>query len=486
MIMSFAEYAGYDALGLAKLVREAEVTPQELLQVAQLAARKIDPELSFLVAETAGYAEQQCRRGLPDGPFSGVPFLRKDTPGAMRGIPTDAGCKLGEGLTSDAIDNMMSRLLQTGLVIFGRSSAPSFSASITTEPAYRQPTRNPWNKAHSPAGSSGGSAAAVAAGVVPIAQAGDAGGSTRVPAHATGTFGFKPSRNLVPIGPFFGESAFGFSVAGVITRTVRDTAATFDAIAGPDSGCRYYTPKPEQPFLDLLGHEPKKLRIAVNRRPMNGGAVEATCLEAVDGAASLLSDMGHCVEEVDAPTVQEGFVNAMLTTWSAYVAAGVDVLERSTGRFASADTLEPSIFAMSERGRRHSALDVLAALDEVNVLSRAFGTFFEKWDMILEPVSQKLAPAIGDIPGNEAGISAEDFFAYSMRYMGFSMRINAIGVPAVSVPWLVGDEGLPANVHLIAPFGNDALCLQMAHVLEQANPWVDRRPPIHVCSDRVK
>src|SRR3954463_6665079 len=259
--MAFKEYGNYDAVGLAELVRKKDVTARELLDEAIARTAKVDPQINAVVVKHYDYAERQIENGLPDGPFTGVPFLLKDLD-LLEGTRTTSGASALKDFVADHSGTLARRFLAAGLSIFGKSASPEFGLMPTTESRLHGPTRNPWNLAHSSGGSSGGAAAAVAARILPVAHASDGGGSIRIPASACGLFGMKPTRARNPLGPAFGDALSGLAVEHAVTRPVRDSAALLDATSGPDIGDPYWAPPPSRPFLHEIKAQPTKLRIA--------------------------------------------------------------------------------------------------------------------------------------------------------------------------------------------------------------------------------
>src|SRR4051812_24980608 len=294
--MAFKEYGNYDAVGLAELVRNKDVTANELLDEAIARTAKVDPEINAVVVKHYDYAERQISRGLPDGPFTGVPFLLKDLD-LLAGTRTTFGTSVYKDNVADRTGTLAQRFLNSGVTIFGKSSSPEFGLMPTTEPRSFGPTRNPWNSAHSSGGPSGGAGAAVAARILPVAHASDGGGSIRIPASASGVFGLKPSRARNPLGPDRGEGWGGFSCGHVVSLSVRDSAAMLDAVHGPESSSPYVAPPPERPFAQEVGRDPGKLRIAFTDKSPYGEAIDPEIAAAVRDVAALLEGLGHHVEE---------------------------------------------------------------------------------------------------------------------------------------------------------------------------------------------
>src|SRR5271168_270657 len=292
--MTFKEYGNYDAVGLADLVRNKEVSAKELLDEAVARTAKVDPQINAVVVKHYDYAERQIENGLPDGPFTGVPFLLKDLD-LLQGTRTTFGASIYKDNVADHTGTLAQRFLNAGLTIFGKSSSPEFGLMPTTESRLHGPTRNPWNLAHSSGGSSGGAGAAVAARILPVAHASDGGGSIRIPASASGVFGLKPTRARNPLGPDRGEGWSGFSCGHVLSISVRDSAAMLDAIHGAEPSSPYVAPPPERPFAQEVGRDPGRLRIAFTDRSPYGDAIDSEIAAAVRDVAALLAALGHHV-----------------------------------------------------------------------------------------------------------------------------------------------------------------------------------------------
>src|SRR5437016_7859990 len=304
MHMAFKEYGNYDAVGLAELVRKKEVSARELLDEAIARTAKVDPEINAVVVKHYDYAERQIERGLPDGPFTGVPFLLKDLD-LLEGTRTTSGASILKDFVADHSGTLAQRFLDTGVSVFGKSASPEFGLMPTTESRLHGPTRNPWSLDHSAGGSSGGAAAAVAARILPVAHASDGGGSIRIPASASGVFGMKPTRARNPLGPDRGEGWGGFGVGHVVSISVRDSAVMLDAIHGPEPSSPYVAPPPERPFSQEVARDPGQLRIAFTDKSPYGEPIDREIATAVRDVATLLATHGHHVEERAPPLVAD-------------------------------------------------------------------------------------------------------------------------------------------------------------------------------------
>src|SRR5580700_5739115 len=328
--MAFSEYGRYDGVGLAELVRNKQVRPEELLDEAIARTAKVDPEINAVVVKHYDYAERQIERGLPDGPFAGVPFLLKDLE-LLEGTRTTSGASVYKDNVADHTGTLALRFLKAGVTIFGKSSSPEFGLMPTTDPRLFGPTRNPWNLAHSSGGSSGGAAAAVAARIVPVAHASDGGGSIRIPASASGVFGLKPTRARNPLGPERGEAWSGFSCGHVLSISVRDSAVMLDAVHGPEPSSPYVAPSPQRPFAEEVGRDPGRLRIAFTDRSPYGDTIDPEIAAATLEVAALLAGLGHDVEQ-RAPALAADPAAVMATIVAANTALSVRFAEQRFGR----------------------------------------------------------------------------------------------------------------------------------------------------------
>src|SRR3954467_8434813 len=328
--MAFSEYGSYDGMGLAELVRKKQVSAGELLDEAIVRTAKIDPQINAVVVKHYDHAHRQIEKGLPDGPFSGVPFLLKDLE-LLEGTRTTWGASIYNDYVADHTGTLAQRFLDSGVTIFGKSSSPEFGLMPTTESRLFGPTRNPWNLAHSSGGSSGGAGAAVAARILPVAHASDGGGSIRIPASASGVFGLKPSRARNPLGPDRGEGWGGFACGHVLSISVRDSAAMLDAVHGPEPSSPYVAPAPERPFAEEVGRDPGRLRIAFTDKSPYGDAIDAEIAAATRKVAALLAGLGHHVEE-RAPSLAADPAAVMSTIVAANTAFNVRLAEQRFGR----------------------------------------------------------------------------------------------------------------------------------------------------------
>src|ERR1700674_5425444 len=379
--MAFREYGNYDGMGLAELVRKKQVTPKELLDEAIARTAKVDPQINAVVVKHYDYAQAQIDKGLPAGPFTGVPFLLKDLE-LLEGTRTTSGASIYKDNVADHTSTLARRFLDAGVAIFGKSSSPEFGLMPTTEPRLFGPTRNPWNLAHSSGGSSGGAGAAVAARILPVAHASDGGGSIRIPASASGVFGLKPTRARNPIGPERGEGWGGFSCGHVVSISVRDSAAMLDAIHGPEPSSPYVAPAPERPFAQEVGRDPGRLRIAFTDKSPYGDAIDPEIAAAVRDVAKLLAGLGHHIEERAPPLAADPAV-VIATIVAANTALSVRLAEQRLGREMTDSDFEVLTLASAHNAQKASATDYVAAQLGAFAISRGLASFFETCDVFL-------------------------------------------------------------------------------------------------------
>ncbi|HEY0302685.1 MAG TPA: amidase, partial [Rhizomicrobium sp.] len=400
----------------------------------------------------------------------------KDIGATVAGVPQELGCALARGLTPSIDSELTRRLRAAGLVIVGRSATPELGGTFTTEPKTTGATRNPWDLTRSVGGSSGGGAAAVASGAIPIAHAGDSAGSIRVPAHCCGVFGLKPTRGRNPTGPQAGEVNAGLTVAHVLTRTVRDSAAVLDATAGPDAGCRYATPAPDGTFLSAVRRAPRRLRIAVSPGSPLSSRVCAEVGDAAHATAALCAQLGHDVEEAGPAFDAEMFVETLKTIWCANIYHSVRKLAAATGRKADRTTLEASTLAMARFGAEISSDAYLGALDQMNAISRQIGAFFETYDILVTPTLSQVAPKLGAVDADAPVTDITRYLADLLGLAAFTAQYNMTGQPAMTMPLHRSAAGLPIGTQMVGRYAAEETLFSLAGQLEQALPWRDRHP----------
>jgi amidase len=477
--MAFKDYDNFDAVGLADLVKKREATPQELLAEAIERTARLDPHINAVVVKHYDYAEGQIGNGLPDAPFTGVPFLLKDLD-LLEGTRTTFGASVFKDNVADHTNTLARRFLDAGLTIFGKSSSPEFGLLPTTESRLHGPTRNPWNLAHSSGGSSGGAAAAVAARILPVAHASDGGGSIRIPASACGVFGLKPTRARNPIGPDRGEGWAGFSCGHVVSISVRDSAVMLDTICGPELSSPYYAPPRERPFADEVGRDPGKLRIAFTDKSPYGEAIDPEIAAAVQTTARLLAGLGHHVEE-RAPELPADPAAVMGTITGANTALSVRQAEQRFGRAMTDEDFEILTLASAQNAQKTSGTDYVAAQIAAFQISRALAAFFANYDVFLCPTLCAPPLRLGELETMSRDLS--HIAPTLRRYMPGTSMFNMSGQPAMSVPLAWNSAGLPLGMMFAGRFGDEAALFRLAAQLEQERPWRARIPPI--CAKRA-
>src|SRR3981081_2431897 len=381
--MAFKEYGSYDGVGLPDLVRKKKVSARELLDEAIARTAKVDPQINAVVVKHYDYAQRQIDKGLPDGPFTGVPFLLKDLD-ILEGTRTTSGASIYKDNVADHTSTLAQRFLKAGVTIFGKSSSPEFGLMPTTESRLFGPTRNPWNLEHSSGGSSGGAGAEVAARIFHVAHASGGGVSIRIPASASGVFGLKPTRARNPLGPDRGEGWGGFSCGHVVSVSVRDSGAMLDAIHGPEPSSPYAASPPERPFLEEVGRDPGRLRIAFTDKSPYGDAIDAEIAAATRETAALLSGLGHHVEE-RAPALAADPAAVMSTIVAANTALSVRFAEQRFGRTMTERDFEILTLASAYNAQKATATDYVAAQLSAFQISRGLATFFQTCDVFLCP-----------------------------------------------------------------------------------------------------
>lgn len=479
-MLTLSEYCARDGLGLAELVRAGEVTAAELLTVALDGLERLDPQLNATVTVLREQATREVAAGLPSGPFTGVPFVIKELVLHAAGVPMQMGSRLAQGLALPYDTELMARFRRAGLVTIATTATPEFGYNATTEPLAHGPTRNPWDLQRSSGGSSGGSAALVSAGVLPVAHASDGGGSIRIPAACCGLVGLKPTRGRVPTGPDYGDPLSGLGVEFALTRSVRDAAALLDAVAGPDPGAPHWAQGPEGSFSQELARPPGRLRIAWMARPLSGVAVDPACITALHATVKLLESLGHELVEATPQVDGEALLMATCRVWAANTAYWMAGLAAATGRQICEDTVEATSLACYRLGSQISAGELLRALDVFVAVSRAVGRFFTQYDVVLSPTLASPALPLGVLDANAPGLDAEAWTRQVFAFTPFTSLYNTTGQPAVSLPLAHSPDGLPIGMQFAGRFAEEATLLRLARQLEQAQPWHDQRPPVHL------
>lgn len=468
------ETAELDGMAQAELVRKKDLKPVELVDAAIERIEKMNPKLNAVVTKLFAEAREKAAAGLPEGPFQGVPFLLKDLLAALAGVPLSMGSALTRVFLPQEDSELVKRLKKAGLVILGKTNTPEFGILPTTEPKVFGPCRNPWDPGRTPGGSSGGSAAAVASRMVPMAHGNDGGGSIRIPASCCGLFGLKPTRARNPLGPNFGDLMSGLVVEHGLTISVRDSAALLDATCGPDTGDPYWAPPPKGPFLQEVGRPPGMLRIAFATAAPGGFPVHPDCAKAVEEAVALCEDLGHRLQEASPPLDHELMNGAFMVIWSSGCASTLEGISRLTGMRISPEYVEPTTWALYEIGRCQSAANYLLAVNTLQQLSREVARFFQEFDLWLTPTLAEPPLPLGSFePTPQDPLQG---LRRAAHFVPFTPLCNMTGQPAMSVPLYWNKEGLPIGVHFAARFGEEATLFRLAAQLEQARPWGRRKP----------
>jgi amidase len=480
------DLAFLDATAQAELVERGDLTPLDLVDAAINRVEKVNPELNAVIHPLFDRARAAARGDLPPGLFRGVPAVVKDLDGSSAGDPSHLGNRLLKAVawTDDHDSYLFAKLRAAGFVFVGKTNTPELGLQPTTEPLSHGPTRNPWDTGRGPGGSSGGSATAVAAGMVPVGHAGDGGGSIRIPASACGIFGLKPSRGRVSLGPDAGESWAGMVQRHVVTRSVRDSAAVLDAVAGEMPGDPYTAPPPVRPFAHEVGADPGNLRIGLRTNaPGDMVDVHPDCVAAAEDAARLLESLGHTVDAGSpAPLDEPDLMGMFMTIISTWVVKDLEEIACRAGREVGPDDVEPLTWAYAEMGRTHSGVQYVNAVNAMHAWSRRVAAWWtpaegDGHDLLLTPTMAEPPPLLGDlVPPADNPLHGA---ARATPFATFTAPFNVTGQPAMSVPLQWSGDGLPVGAQLVAASGREDVLIRVASQLETARPWADRRPPVH-------
>ncbi len=481
--MNLSEYSKYDALGLADLLRTKEITPKELALLAIEGIEKVNPEINAVIETFHDKIDDLEETVSTDGPLGGVPFLLKDIGCTEAGRRQEQGSRLMEGFVADHDSFLMTRFKGAGLINLGRTTTPEFALSSSAESVFTGDTRNPWDLGLMAGGSSGGAAASVAAGIVPVAHASDGAGSIRIPASCCGLVGLKPSRARVTSGPGGAEPLFGLAVEFILSRSVRDSAALLDLVQGPGIGDPYIILAPERPFLEEIGASPGKLRIAYTAEPWSEFPVDDEIADAVESVAEKLQTMGHEIQQASPSFDYETYLHATVPFWCADLPSEFEHYSGITGRPISLDYLEPVTLAFYEYGKQLSASDLANAHATFNQIRRNIGRFFQPYDVLITPTLSLLPQPIGKYSQNTRGMDAIEFFKLCDTINQHLPLFNLTGQPAISLPLCQSESGLPIGIQFISHFGDEATLFRLASSLEREMPWSDRKPPVHVSMD---
>jgi amidase len=462
------------AVDLAALVRAGNTTPRELVESALRRIEALDGAINAFVEVDGDRALAAAGEVAPgdERPFAGVPIaIKANVP--VEGLCMNMGSRFLAGHRPDHSAYLVRRLREAGFVVVGVTNMPEFGILPTTEPRHTGPTHNPWDRERTPGGSSGGSAAAVAAGMVPLAHGNDGGGSIRVPASCCGLVGLKPSRGRVSRGPDLGESFL--TGDGVLTRTVTDTAVGMDVLSGYEVGDATWAPRPAEPYVTAMRRDPGRLRIAMTAANPLGIDADPECVRGLHSAAQLLGELGHDVADVAPPFPGRDVLELFVKVFGPQVSLGVSYGEYLAGRPPEDDEIEPLSRAMFDQAQHTTSIGYLAAIAQLQALARGLVAFFAEYDLLLTPALAERPLRIGDCNG--LGSEPMRDLARSGRFTPYTALFNVTGQPAISLPVGFGEDGLPTAIQLVGrPLSEDTL-LQVAAQVETARPWAHQRPP---------
>ncbi|RVP45349.1 amidase [Sinorhizobium medicae] len=479
--MRLNEYVKFDATGLASLVNSGEVASTELTQLAREAYEQINPSINAVIefyddAEAVGAADA--------GPFNGVPFLRKDIGPTEAGRLQEMGSRLFKGNRPQIESFFFRRARDAGLRIVGRTATTEFGTSGMSESMLHGVTRNPWDLTRTTGGSSAGAAAAVAAGITPIAHGGDGGGSIRVPASWCGLVGLNPSRGRISGGPNNQDGSFGMSRPFVLCRTVRDMAAALDVFSGPHPGDPFIIAQPIRPYTQELSQATGSLRVGVARTKWGAVDIEPQILHALESTASLLIELGHSVVDIKPPYASTEYITVLLAGWC-FTSRWLEAAAREIGRNIDADTIEEINLRLYSTGRDREKTGAYELHEALRKMRFAVGEATQGFDILLTPTMPAVAPQPGGIYSTtNPTLSAEEYLAADAALYQFLGVFNVTGQPSVSLPLAQSDDGLPIGLQIVGRFGDEATLVRVARDLEEANPWSYRRPGGAVASCR--
>ncbi len=459
----------------ARLIRQGEVSPAEMLEAAIAAIEKFNPQLNAVVLPMYDIARQAIKTLRGDEPFGGVPLLLKDMCAEYGGTPLTEGSRFLKGYISPHDSELVARYRRAGFIVVGKTNSPEFASKPTTEPELYGATRNPWDLTRSPGGSSGGAGAAVAAGMVAVAHANDGGGSTRLPASVCGLVGLKATRGRNPLGPDYGDvGGAGLLSEHVVTRSVLDSALLLDVTAGADLGAPHFPPPPLRSFASEVGVDPGRLRIAFSTQPITPTPVHADCQNGVRDIAALCASLGHHVEEAKPQVDGEHFNEFFTTIWLGMVTWMIRDWSARLGRTPSPDYFEKHTWKMFEFGQQLRAADFLKAVHDMQRFAREVAPFFQKYDVWLTPTIPEPPVPLGyfDFDRNAPHQATERMESFPR----FTAIANVTGQPAISLPLCWNEAGLPIGMQLMSRFGDEATLFRLSAQLEGARPWAAHRP----------
>lgn len=471
------EFAKYDALGLAQLVKNKEVKPIELVEAAIARIASVNDKLNCVNIENYENARAAAAGDVPDGPFSGVPLLLKDLLTGYEGMLCTNGSRYFAEFRAPVDSAIATRMSEGGFIRLAKTVTPEFGYCIASEPEIFPPARNPWNPDHTPGGSSGGSGAAVAARILPLATASDGGGSIRIPASNNGLVGLKASRGRTSLAPYYADLWYGCAVEGCVSLSVRDQAAYHDLTQYGVPGDVYAVPRPATPYAEEVGKDPGKLRIGMIKKAVDGQALHPDCIAAVENAARLCESLGHTVEETEYTFDFEQLTATFSRIACAATAAGILGAEPIIGRPPRQGDFTNVIQEMLELGQQQNAAAHYQDVEAMHQIGWAVAADCDSFDVVLTPTLPNPPQKIGYF---DMSLPFEKYnFDILVPEVVFTLPHNVSGLPGISLPLHWSAEGLPCGVQFITKHANDGLLFRLAAQLEEAQPWFDRIPPIH-------
>jgi amidase len=479
--MKLADYASLDGVALSALVRKREVTPSEVTHAFVEAVEKVNPRINAIIEIYSDrIKELDDNQIISSGPFAGVPFLMKDIGAPDGGRLQESGSRLMKGFVAEKDSFLTERFKKAGLALLGRTTTPEFALGISTESALTGATSNPWSLDVMCGGSSGGSAASVAAGIVPMAHGSDNGGSIRIPASACGLVGLKPSRGRVTLGPDLGELWPGMLQEFVLTRTVRDTALMLDVVSQPAPGDPFTITQPARPYVQELNAPLEHLRIAWTADSWQpGGFVDPEIAHCVRQVASECENAGHGLIEVSPVFDYEVYLKAVCTAWAFGLYTGMDMFAAAMDRKISEETLEPVMLSFYEYSKSLTGADMLMTEFSLNKFRRIFGKFFEQYDMLLTPTLIKLPEPLGKYSKMRTDLDYVDYMRLCDEARVHTTAANVTGQPAITLPLGYSHSGLPIGMQFMGRFGQEGAMIRLAAHLEKQMPWHGLIPPVH-------
>ncbi|MBT0585167.1 amidase [Alteromonas oceanisediminis] len=482
-----SDLPNFDGLGIAQLIKNKEISYQDVCETTFYLIDKLNPKLNAVVRpmkEQASQIVSQCdnQSNVPES-FSGVPIVLKDEYLSYANMPNDHSSMLGQGFTRSYHTHLVEKYLQAGMMVVGKANLPELGASVTTDAKLYGPCKNPWNVDYNSGGSSGGSSSAVAAGIVPVAYANDGAGSIRIPASCCGLFGLKPTRGRVSTAPDGGEYWNGLVIEHAVTRSVRDSAHLLDITAGYQPGDFYCAPPQEESYLNATSRPPKPLRIAFSAQPPYEANIDPECISAIHETAKLCEELGHNVEECSPKFDGEAMRLNLTKLLQIHLAYGIDDLASHFKRPINKDLIENSTFELAMRGKSLGAVEFLGVLESFTQLSRELASFWQMYDVLLTPTLASPSVKNGFIYTDDP--DPDRYLKRFFDFIPFTPIANIIGHPAMTVPLGMSSSGLPIGSQFIGRFGDEVTLLQLAIQLESASPWISRKPTVSAWAEGI-